>query len=162
MLYHLSYGGSTKLFSQNLFTPIWPRIYHELYTNFSKSFQSNMSIIRRVYIFNIYLNNFFCKKRNASTPLEDLSIAGPMLYHLSYGGLNIYWKFHPVLNDVNSKSRVDSVDMVEFGYHGEWCTLLIFDIIDWNNLEKSIYSSWYIRGQIGVNRFCEKSFVEPP
>ena len=38
MLYHLSYEGSTKIFSQNLFTPIWPRIYHELYTNFSESF----------------------------------------------------------------------------------------------------------------------------
>ena len=49
MIYHLSYGGSTKLFLQNLFTPIWPRIYHELYINFSQSFQSIMSIIRRVY-----------------------------------------------------------------------------------------------------------------
>ena len=49
MLYYLSYGVSTKLFSQNLFTPIWPRIYHELFAHFSKSFQSIMSIIRRVY-----------------------------------------------------------------------------------------------------------------
>ena len=38
ILYHLSYGGSTQLFSQNLFGPIWLRIYHELFTNFSKSF----------------------------------------------------------------------------------------------------------------------------
>ena len=45
--------------------------------------------------------------------------------------LNIYWKFHLVLNDANSKSQVDRVDMVEFGYHGEWYTLLIIDIIDW-------------------------------
>ena len=52
--------------------------------------------------------------------------------------------------------------MVEFGYHGEWYTLLIIDIIDWNDLEKFVCSSWYIRGQIGVNIFCEKSFVEPP
>ena len=52
--------------------------------------------------------------------------------------------------------------MVEFDYHGEWYTLLIIDIIDWNDLEKFVYSSWYIRGQIGVNRFCEKSFMEPP
>ena len=34
---------------RNLFTPIWLRIYHELFTNFSKSFQSIMSIIRKVY-----------------------------------------------------------------------------------------------------------------
>ena len=32
---------------------------------------------------------------------------------------NMYLKFHLVLNDVNSKSQVDKVDMVEFGYHGE-------------------------------------------
>ena len=31
MLYPLSYGGSTKLFSQNLFTPIWLRIIFYLY-----------------------------------------------------------------------------------------------------------------------------------
>ena len=29
--------------------------------------------------------------------------------------------------------------MVEFGYHGEWYTLLIIDIIDWNDLEKFVY-----------------------
>ena len=28
--------------------------------------------------------------------------------------------------------------MVEFGYHGEWCTLLIIDIIDLNDLEKFV------------------------
>ena len=28
--------------------------------------------------------------------------------------------------------------MVEFGYHGEWYTLLIIDIIDWNDLEKFV------------------------
>ena len=81
---------------------------------------------------------------------------------LSRNCLNIYWKCHLVLNDVNSKSQVDRVDMVEFSYHGEWYTLLIIDIIDWNDLEKFVYSSWYIRGEIGVNRFYEKSFVEPP
>ena len=75
---------------------------------------------------------------------------------------NIYWKFHLVLNDVNSKSQVDKVDMAKFGYHGEWYTLLIIGIIDWNELGKFVYSSWYIRGQIGVKRFCEKSFMEPP
>ena len=48
----------------------------------------------------------------------------------------VYWKFHLVLNVVNFKSHVDGVDMVEFGYHGEWYTLLIIDIIDWNDLEK--------------------------
>ena len=26
--------------------------------------------------------------------------------------------------------------MVECGYHSEWYTLLIIDIIDWNDLEK--------------------------
>ena len=26
--------------------------------------------------------------------------------------------------------------MIEFGYHGEWYTVLIIDIIDWNDLEK--------------------------
>ena len=31
----------------------------------------------------------------------------------------IYLKFHVVLNDVNSEAQVDTVDMVEFGYHGE-------------------------------------------
>ena len=51
---------------------------------------------------------------------------------------NIYWKFHLVLNDVNSESQVDRVDMVELGHHGEWYTLLIFDIIDGNDLEKFI------------------------
>ena len=30
--------------------------------------------------------------------------------------------------------------MVEFGYHGEWYTLLIIDIIDWNDLERFVYS----------------------
>ena len=75
---------------------------------------------------------------------------------------NIYWKFHLVLNDVNSKSQVDKVDMVEFGYHGEWYTLLIIDIIDWNDLGKFVNSSWYICGQIGVNKFCKKSFAWPP
>ena len=29
--------------------------------------------------------------------------------------------------------------MVEFGYHGEWYTLPIIDIIDWNDLEKFVY-----------------------
>ena len=72
------------MFSQNLFSPIWPRIYHELFKNFFS---------------------------------------------------NIYWKFHLVLNDVNFKSQVDRVDMVECGYYGEWYTLLIIDIIDWNDLE---------------------------
>ena len=28
--------------------------------------------------------------------------------------------------------------MVEFGYHAEWYTLLIIDIIDWNDLEKFV------------------------
>ena len=46
---------------------------------------------------------------------QDLSIAARMLYHLSYGGSTN----HLVLNDVNSKSQVNKVDMVEFGYHGE-------------------------------------------
>ena len=32
---------------------------------------------------------------------------------------NIYRKFHLVLNDVNSKSQVDKVDIVDFRYHGE-------------------------------------------
>ena len=70
---------------------------------------------------------------------------------------NIYSNFHLVLNDINSKSQVDKVDMVEFGYHGEWYTLLIFYILDWNDLVKFGYSSGYIRGQNGVNRFCAKS-----
>ena len=30
------------------------------------------------------------------------------------------------------------VDMVEFGYHSEWYTLLIIDIIGWNDLEKCV------------------------
>ena len=51
---------------------------------------------------------------------------------------NIYWKFHLVLNDVNSESQVDKVDMVEFSYHGGWYTLLIIDIINWNDLEKFV------------------------
>ena len=34
--------------------------------------------------------------------------------------------------------------MVEFGYHGEWYTLLIIDIIDWNDLETFVYSSQYL------------------
>ena len=71
-----------------------------------------------------------------------------------YHCVNIYWKFHLVLIDVNSKSQVDRLDIVD--------TFLIIDIIDWNDLEKFVYSSWYIRGEIGLNRFCEKSFVAPP
>ena len=51
---------------------------------------------------------------------------------------NIYWKFHLVLNDVNYKSQVDKVDMLDFGYHGEWYTLLIINIIGWNDLEKFV------------------------
>ena len=31
--------------------------------------------------------------------------------------------------------------MVEFGYHGQWYTFLIIDIIDWNDLEKLVNSS---------------------
>ena len=43
----------------------------------------------------------------------------------------------------------------EFGYHGEWYTLLIIDIIDWNDLEKFVYSSWYIGSQIvDYHLFC--------
>ena len=51
---------------------------------------------------------------------------------------NIYWKFHLVLNNVNSKSQLDKVNMVEFRYHGEWYTILIIDIIDWNDLGKFV------------------------
>ena len=47
---------------------------------------------------------------------------------------DLKWRF-------NSESQVDRVDMVEFGYHGEWYTLLIIEIIDWNDLEKFVYSS---------------------
>ena len=46
--------------------------------------------------------------------------------------------YHLVLNDVNYKSQVDKVDMVEFRYHGEWYTLLIIDIIGCNDLEKLV------------------------
>ena len=52
--------------------------------------------------------------------------------------------------------------MAEFDYHSEWYSLLIIDIIDWNDLEKFVHSSCNIRGQIGINRFYEKSFVELP
>ena len=39
---------------------------------------------------------------------------------------------------LNSKSQVDKVDIVVFCYHGEWYTLLMIDIIDWNDLEKLV------------------------
>ena len=57
---------------------------------------------------------------------------------------NIYWKFHLGLNDVNSKLQVDNVDMVKLDYHGQWYTLLINDIIDWNDLDKfgKLYFLW--------------------
>ena len=55
---------------------------------------------------------------------------------------NIYWKFHMVLNDVYSKSQVDKVDILVFGYHGEWYTLLIIDIIDWNDSEKFVNNTF--------------------
>ena len=41
-------------------------------------------------------------------------------------------------------------------------TIYYFITHAWNDLEKLVNSSWYIRSQIGVNRFCEKSCVEPP
>ena len=34
MLYHLSYGGSTQFFSENLFMPIRLWIHYELFINF--------------------------------------------------------------------------------------------------------------------------------
>ena len=60
-------------------------------------------------------------------------------------------KFHWFLREQDKKRSVPfftekRVDMVEFGYHGKWYTLLIINIIDWNDLEKFVYSSWYIRG----------------
>ena len=91
---------------------------------------------------------------------QDLLIAGLMLYHLSYIRpaierswaryppewnpsffqrkifQNIYWILHLVLNDVDSKSQVDKVDVVEFRYHGEWYTLLITQVcmvLFWNS-----------------------------
>ena len=137
-----------------------------------------INVIQDQMEFSIYIfwKNFLWKKErfySAGYRAQDLSIAGRMLYHLSYGGStqhfsqknfskNIYWKFHLVFNDVNSKSQVHKVDMVEFGYHGEWYTLLIIDRINWNDLENFVNISWYIRSQIGVNRFCEKGCVEPP
>ena len=39
--------------------------------------------------------------------------------------------------------------MVEFGYHGEWYTLLIIDIIDGNDLETFVY-----------NFLCEKGLFK--
>ena len=65
---------------------------------------------------------------------------------------NIYWKFNLVLNYVNSKSQVDKVDMVEFGYHGEWYTLLIIDIIDWNYLEKFVYKLNFLQNPTCKNK----------
>ena len=65
-------------------------------------------------------------------------------------------KFHLVLNGVNSKSQVDRVDMVNFGYHGEWYTLLIIDIIDWNDLEKFVYYSVWISIDIQI---CDKHLI---
>ena len=52
--------------------------------------------------------------------------------------------------------------MVEFGYHGEWYTLLIIDIIDWNDSEKFVYSTFQIQNRyiqfhtkiIFISRFC--------
>ena len=71
-----------------------------------------------IYIWNFF---FFCEKRNASTPLG----IEPRTFRL------------PV------ESQVDKVDMVEFGYHGEWYTLLIIDIIYWNDLEKFVNMNDY-------------------
>ena len=42
-------SSELPLFSQNLFIPIRLRIHHEIFTNFCKSFQSIMPIIKRVY-----------------------------------------------------------------------------------------------------------------
>ena len=49
-------------------------------------------------------------------------------------------KFQLVLNNVkiSSKSQLYKVDILEFRYHVEWYTLLMIDIIDWNDLEKLI------------------------
>ena len=51
MLYHLSYGGSTQLSSQNLYLRhIRLRIYHELINNFLKIISVDYAlIIRRLY-----------------------------------------------------------------------------------------------------------------
>ena len=88
------------------------------------------------------LNNFFCAKRNANAfdrqskrPGLDTQRSGRVPFFHRKNCSNIYWKFHLVLNDLNSNSQVDRVDMVEFGYYSEWYTLLIINIIDWNDLE---------------------------
>ena len=69
-----------------------------------------------------YLKILFCEKRNAFTPLgirpaiERSWARYPAEWKRSFyhriNFSNIYWKFHLVLNDFNSKSQVDKVDMV--------------------------------------------------
>ena len=133
MLYHLSYKDSTQLFSQNLFTSIRLGIYHDLFTNFSES------------------NHRLCPSleeciRSSGDRAFDQQSKGPGLEtqrsqsvpFFTENFFKIYWKSQLVLNDVNSKSQVNRVNMVEFGYHGEWYILLIIDIIDWNDLEKLV------------------------
>ena len=62
-----------------------------------------------------------------------LTNSGKLVAHIIFWK-NLLWKkkrrLHLILNDVNSESKVDKLNMVEFRYHGEWYTLLIIDMID--------------------------------
>ena len=80
---------------------------------------------------------FECQS-NASNAFERQSGVEAFLFSQKITSIYIE-KFHVVSNNVkyNSKSRIDKVDIVEFRYHDEWYTLLMIDIIDWNDLEKS-------------------------
>ena len=52
------------------------------------------------------------------------------------------------LNLQSTENFSIELNMAEFSYHGEWYTLLIIDIIDWNDLEKIVYSSYKIYSNV--------------
>ena len=136
MLYHLSSGGSTKLFSQNLFTLIWPRICHELFTNYNNWLKSKGPGLDT--------------QRSRSVPFFK---ENSFKYILKIPS-GLKWRY-------NSESQVDRVGIVEFGYHGEWYTLLIIDIIDWNDLEKFVsrtVSGYFLSFLYFYNTFFDKLY----
>ena len=93
----------------------------------------------------IYFEKIFYQKRNASTSLG----IDPKTFRLPVECSVIWAKKVP-----HNFSRRIYLRLFGYGYimnyllifpnhyHGEWYTLLIIDIIDWNYLEKLVNSFW--------------------
>ena len=94
----LSFGGSTQVFSQNLFTPVRLQIYHKLFTHFFKSFQW-IDYVRKV-VWNIRSSDDRAFDRQSKGLGFDTQRSGSVLLFSQNFFFKIYWEFHLVLNDV--------------------------------------------------------------